>query len=48
VIAAGLYMGLNDRRSVKLNVFDGPRRMYAVAILAPDSNSGVNGVVKFM
>lgn len=29
-----------------MNHFDGPRNIYAIAILKPDGDSGVNGLVK--
>lgn len=36
------------RKQPKMNVLDGPRRIFAISILKPDNNSGVEGLVKLL
>lgn len=47
LLASSFYYSVNYRnQTTNMNVFDGPKKMYAVSILKPDNNSGVDGLVK--
>lgn len=49
LLASSFYFGLNYRnKHASMNTFDGNRRVYAVSILLPDNNSGVQGLVKLV
>lgn len=49
LLASAFYYGLDRRnRTASMNVFDGPKRIFAICIMNPDNDSGVNGLVKML
>ena len=47
LLASSFYYSVKySNQTYNMNVFDGPKKMYAISILKPDNDSGVDGLVK--